>query len=87
MPVPPGKEGCKDRVVIDLLLAISAHQVLARSLLTVASMQKSHAKSAALPDPRNRDTLGLPDHGFEGSAFRRIEPPRTCAFITRTALC
>jgi len=40
------------------LLAKGAHQVLARWLLTVRSMQKSQARSAALPDSRTRSSLG-----------------------------
>jgi hypothetical protein len=42
--------------------------VLAPSLLTVGSMQKSQAKSAALPDPRTTRRVEL--HGAGESDFR-----------------
>ena len=43
------------------LFAISAHQVLARSVLTGGSMQKSQSMTAALPDPRTmRREVGQP---------------------------
>ena len=51
------------------LLAISAHQVLARLVLVGGSMQKSQPMAAALPDPRRSSRVsnafsGVPDFCF-----------------------
>jgi hypothetical protein len=54
--------GVPARDLRDVLLAISAHQVLARSLQTVGSMQKFQPMPAALLDPRISSSLRLVPH-------------------------
>jgi len=67
----------------DSQLAVSPHQVLARSLLTGGSMQKSQPKSAALPDPRGQGSVADGLTHLDTAAPCRIEPYRALAFIAR----
>jgi hypothetical protein len=70
MPVQTPKRGAESRHGTALFVAISAHEVIARSLLAVGSMQKSRGVPAALPEPQSSGHVGnalagLPDFCFQ----------------------
>jgi hypothetical protein len=73
------------RAWLHLLVAISAHQVLARLLLTGGSMQKSQPMTAALPDPRTSGTLASSGHPARRGCCRlkaaTLGRTRTCMLL------
>jgi hypothetical protein len=44
----------------------------------------SNSKGACFHEPAELSALSV--HGLEGSAYGRIEPSRTCAFLAQTPL-
>jgi hypothetical protein len=63
------KAGLAARDPRDPVFAISAHQVLARSLLTGGSMQKSQPMTGGLPDSRTSSRFGGAEPGRRRCRF------------------
>src|ERR1035438_10121958 len=77
IPVPSGKERCANKAVIDLLVATSAHQVLAGAVLTTGS-----ARAAAVSRRRLLlyGTSSLPPAKYGGCfAADAVVRPGACS--------